>query len=426
MAKRKLEASCEPPKLLCGECQAIAFVNARVLDVERGSLSEAGQTVRVLGDTIAAVGAEVRPQAGDRIIEAGGMTLMPGLIDMHVHVTAWSANFSMLTRQATSYTTMRASHILRGMLLRGFTSVRDAGGADFGLAQAVEENLIEGPKIFFCGHALSQTGGHGDQRGPGENAEPCTCMHGLGVVCDGVAQMRKACRDEIRKGATQIKLMVSGGVASPCDRIDSTQLALDEITAAVEEAEAANIPVMAHAYTARAIKRALQCGVRSIEHGNLLDESCLGLFLEKGAFLVPTLASYQALASEGLANGMPKDQVAKVSQVLDAGVRALGLAHRAGVKICYATDLLGDMHRHQLTGLAMHAAVQPNADVLRAATCTAAELLGLLGRLGVVRAGARADLLLVDGNPLADLSVLLEPELRLKVVMKGGVLHKHV
>lgn len=350
--------------------------------------------------------------------------MMPGLIDMHVHVTAWSANFANMARDATSYTTMRASHIMRGMLLRGFTSVRDAGGADFGLARAVEEGLIVGPRLFFCGHALSQTGGHGDMRSPGENCQPCGCPHGLGVVCDGVAEMRRACRDEIRKGATQIKLMVSGGVASPCDRIDSTQFHDDEICAAVQEAAAANVYVMAHAYTARAVNRALRCGVRSIEHGNLMDETSVALFKEKDAFYVPTLATYHALADEGLQNGMPADQHAKVSQVLDAGMRALRLAHEGGVKICFGTDLLGDMHRHQLHGLALHAQVQPPADVLRAATCNAAALLGRAGTLGVVRVGAAADLLLIDGDPLAE-GVLSSFGERLRVVMKGGALHKH-
>jgi len=193
----------------------------------------------------------------------------------------------------------------------------------------------------------------------------------------------------------------------------------------VEEAEAANIPVMAHAYTARAINRALRCGVTSIEHGNLLDESSIALFLEKGAFLVPTLATYDALSAEGLQNGMPKDQHEKVSRVRDAGLEALRLAHQAGVKICYGTDLLGDMHRHQLSGLALHAKAQPNADVVRAATCNAAALLGLGSSLGAVREGALADLLLVDGDPLSDISVLQNPEKRLLLVMKGGILFKN-
>lgn len=423
MTKRKYDATVPPFAIDAG--RSVTFVNARVLDVERGLLLVAKQTVRIDGGVIVDIGDSVpgfMPVGSDLVIDAKGKTLMPGLIDMHVHVTAWSANFSFLSRQSTTYTAMRTRKIMLEMLARGFTSVRDAGGADFGLAQAVREDLAPGPRLFFCGHALSQTGGHGDQRGPGEDAEPCMCLHGLGVVCDGVPAMRKACREEIRKGATQIKLMVSGGVASPCDRIDSTQFAEDEIRAAVEEADAANIYVMAHAYTARAINRALRCGVRSIE---LLDESSVQLMVEKQAFLVPTLATYKALATEGLENGMPKEQHDKVSQVLDKGMHALSLAQKAGVKICYGTDLLGDMHRHQLSGLSLHAQVQPNADVIRTATCNAAELLGMKGNLGIIKVGAMADLLLVDGNPLEDLNVLQQPENLLHVIMKAGVLYKN-
>lgn len=422
MTKRKWKSDCLSD---VSTQQSVVFVDVRVLDVEAGRLLPM-QSVRVADGIIVAMGQDVTPCSDDKLVQGQGKTLMPGLIDMHVHVTAWSANFANLTREATTYTSIRAGHILRDMLYRGFTSVRDAGGADFGLARAIEEGLLVGPRLFFCGHALSQTGGHGDMRAPGEWRSPCGCPHGLGWVCDGVAEMRRACRDEIRKGATQIKLMVSGGVASPCDRIDSTQFHEDEIQAAVEEAEAANIYVMAHAYTARAINRALRCGVRSIEHGNLLDESSVALFRDMDAFYVPTLATYHALSSEGLQNGMPPDQHAKVSQVLEAGMYALKLAHEGGVKICFGTDLLGDMHRHQLNGLALHARVQPPADVLRTLTTTSAALLGKVGKLGVVQVGAVADLLVVDGDPLTDLGVLQDPENRLLVIMKAGALFKEL
>eukprot|EP00746_Dinoflagellata_sp_MGD_P123681 gnl/MRDRNA2_/MRDRNA2_58301_c0_seq1.p1 gnl/MRDRNA2_/MRDRNA2_58301_c0~~gnl/MRDRNA2_/MRDRNA2_58301_c0_seq1.p1 ORF type:complete len:422 (-),score=76.14 gnl/MRDRNA2_/MRDRNA2_58301_c0_seq1:201-1466(-) len=420
MTKRKSDWISTP-----SDPEDITFLNVRVLDVERGCLLPA-QSVRISDGLIVAMGEDIKPCVNDRCIDAKGKTLMPGLIDMHVHVTAWSANFSNLTREATTYTTIKACHIMRSMLYRGFTSVRDAGGADFGLAQAVEEGLVVGPRLFFCGHALSQTGGHGDMRGPGEVWAPCCCPHGLGMVCDGVAEMRRACREEIRKGATQIKLMVSGGVASPCDRIDSTQFHEDEIRAAVQEADAANLYVMAHAYTARAVNRALQCGVRSIEHGNLLDESSVALFKEKQAFYVPTLATYFALQEEGIQNGMPKDQHAKVRRVLDSGMYALQLAHEGGVKICFGTDCLADMHKHQLNGLALHARIQPPADVIRTATCTCASLLNRAGKLGVVQVGAAADLLLIDGDPLKEIAILQDPEKRLCVIMKGGVIYKEV
>ncbi len=211
------------------------------------------------------------------------------------------------------------------------------------------------------------------------------------------------------------KAMVKGRVA---------HRVLDEITAAVEEAEAAEIHVMAHAYTARAVNRALACGVRSIEHGNLMDERSADLFLEHDAFLVPTLSTYHALAREGIEAGMPKELHAKVFDVLDAGTRALELAHRRGVRMVYGTDLLGALHRHQLLEFAIRGEVQPPIEVIRAATRNAAALFGMAGEIGVVAPGARADLLVVDGDPLADLAVLRDPDRYLKAVVKDGVFHK--
>ncbi len=400
----------------------LLFCNAQVLDVVGGTY-QPGRFVMVRDGRIAEISG-MRPGFDGPVIDLKGRVLMPGLCDAHVHVTAITADFAALARMSPAYIAIGATRVLRDMLMRGFTTVRDAGGADYGLATAVEEGLIPGPRLLFCGHALSQTGGHGDVRGPGEmTLNACLCCSGFGFVCDGVDAIRKACREEIRKGATHLKLMVSGGVASPTDRIDSTQFSLDEIHAATEEAEAANVPVMAHAYTARAIKRALRGGVSSIEHGNLLDESCVSVFHETGAFLVPTLSTYGALAEEGIAAGLPKAMHAKVFDVLDAGLRALETAHRGGVKLAYGTDLLGIMHRHQLREFALRREVQTPIEVIRAATVDAAALFRMSGEIGVVAPGARADLLVVDGDPLADLGVLQDPPRFLKAVVKGGVLH---
>jgi imidazolonepropionase-like amidohydrolase len=362
---------------------------------------------------------------GTRVIDLKGKVLMPGLCDGHVHVTAVTPDFAALARYSPFYTAARSAEILESMLMRGFTTVRDAGGADYGLALAVEEGHIRGPRLLFCGKALSQTGGHGDVRSPGENFsfDGCFCCPGLGRIVDGVDEMRRAARDEIRKGATQIKLMVSGGVSSPTDRVDSTQFSTDEIVAAVEEAEAANIHVMAHAYTARAVNRAIDCGVRSIEHGNLIDESSIALFAEHDAFYVPTLSTYQALSQEGVEAGFPPELIGKLDDVLSAGARALEMAYAAGVKMVYGTDLLGDMHRHQLGEFSLRASIIPAADLIRSATCTAAQLFGMEGEIGTVSAGARADLLVLDRNPLRNITVLENPEKHLKAVMKDGIFY---
>ena len=403
----------------------IIFGNALVLDPVGGELL-AERYVRVAEGRIQEVCERKLKSPEAHFIDLGGKVLMPGLCDGHVHVTAVSPNFAELTRLSPSYVAARASEIMRGMLMRGFTTVRDAGGADHGLARAVEEGIFTGPRLLFSGHALSQTGGHGDMRAPGETSfEGCFCCAGLGRICDGIAEVQRACREEIRKGATQIKLMVSGGISSPTDRIGSTQFSLEEITAAVREAEAAEIHVMAHAYTARAINRAISCGVRSIEHGNLMDEESAALFLSHGAFLVPTLSTYHTLARDGIEAGMPAELHAKIYDVLDAGAQALELAHRRGVKIVYGTDLLGSLHQHQLLEFAIRSEVQKPVDIIRAATCNAAELFDQLGEIGIVAPGARADLLVIDGNPLDDIGLMQDPDRNFKAIMKGGVFYKN-
>jgi imidazolonepropionase-like amidohydrolase len=402
------------------------LINAAVLDPEAGELVE-GQAVVVEGDRVAETGPTGTVRAGDAmVLDVRGMTVMPGLTDAHVHVTAATADLGTLEGWSPSYVTARAAGILRGMLDRGFTTVRDVAGADFGIAAAVAEGLLAGPRVLFGGKALSQTGGHGDLRGPGRVVlDQHPCCPTLTMIADGVAEVRKAAREQLRRGAYHVKVMLSGGVASPTDRIDSTQYSMEELRAVVEEARAANRYVTGHAYTAEAVNRGLEAGVGCIEHGNLMDASSIELFQRTGAYYVPTLATYAALAEEGLEHGFPADQHRKVFDVLDAGLRALELAHRAGLPIVYGTDLLGGMHRRQLTELTLRAQVQPAADVLRSATTVAARLVGLEGRIGVVAPGAFADLLVVDGNPLNRLEVLADPDRRLRLVMQAGRLHRN-
>jgi imidazolonepropionase-like amidohydrolase len=400
----------------------LVLANALVLDPAHGRLVpdqhvvvEAGRIVDVAGRA---------PQGGGRVVDVRGRVVMPGLCDAHVHVTAVTPDFAQLRRWSSTYVAARTGHVLRGMLMRGFTTVRDVGGADWGLARAIEEGHLVGPRLLFAGHAISQTGGHGDMRGPGEDAEEITCLHGLGRVADGVPAVLEACRDEIRKGATHLKLMVSGGVASPTDRLTNTQFSRDEIRAAVEEAEAAGIYVTAHAYTSRAVRRAVECGVRGIEHGNLLDEPTLRLMAERGAFLIPTLSVVHAVIREGIEAGFPAELREKMFAVFETGTRVVDMARRAGVKLVYGTDLLGAMHRYQLEEFAIRGQVMSPADLVRSATTVAAELFQREGELGVVAPGARADLLVLDGNPLEDLGVLQDPERHLRMIVKDGVVHK--
>jgi imidazolonepropionase-like amidohydrolase len=247
----------------------------------------------------------------------------------------------------------------------------------------------------------------------------------LGRICDGITEVRRAVRDEVRKGANQIKLMVSGGIASPTDRISSTQFSVDEIRAAVEEAQAAEIYCMAHAYTARAIERALDCGVRSIEHGNLLDERTAEMFVRKDAYLVPTLVVLFTMAREGDKHGLPKHVIAKTPAVFEHGTRALQLASSKGVKIVFGSDLLGTMHDRQSEEFLIRGEVQKPIDVIRGATSLAAECFQMHGEIGVVSAGARADLLVVDDDPTENLNLLQEQGRWLRVIMKDGKVFKN-
>ncbi|HEY9357260.1 MAG TPA: amidohydrolase family protein [Arthrobacter sp.] len=398
---------------------ALVIRNASVLDVAAGTYRTA-DVVSVNGK-IQSVEPDAQAPDGALTIDGTGKYVIPGLIDAHVHVVASSADFRSLTYTPPSYVYAQTARIMGAMLRRGFTTVRDLSGADFGLARAQSEGLLEGPKLHFCGHALSQTGGHGDMRLPGEDHDPNSrgCC-GIGKVADGVDAVRAAARDEIRKGAHHIKIMASGGVSSPTDRIDSTQYSMDEMRAAVEEAEAANRYVAAHAYTARAINRALEAGVRSIEHGNLLDEESLRLFLEKDAFLVPTLVTYWALKEEGREFGLTEEMWAKVDSVLTSGLDAIARAHEAGVKMAFGSDLLGGMHRHQNEQFRLLGKVQPAIDAIRSATTTAAQLLGREGGIGVVAPGADADLLLLYADPLADIAVLADIADHLEVLVQDG------
>jgi imidazolonepropionase-like amidohydrolase len=398
--------------------------DAVVLDTVAGALIE-GQAVLVDGDRIAEVGPTGTVRAGDAtVLDAAGMTVLPGLIDAHVHVTAATANLSDLEQWSPAYVAARAAAILRGMLDRGFTTVRDVGGADFGLAAAVDEGLFPGPRIIFGGRALSQTDGHGDPRPPGRDLlDRHPCRPGLTVVADGVTEVRRAAREQLRTGAHHVKVMLSGGVASPTDRVDSVQYSMEELRVIVDEARSANRYVTGHAYTASAVNRGLEAGVACIEHGNLMDESSVRMFQRTGAFYVPTLATYSALAEEGVEHGLPERHYRKVFDVLDAGLNALELAHRADVPVVYGTDLLGGMHPRQLSEFTLRAQVQAPVDVIRSATTVAAELLDMVGEVGVVEPGARADLLVVDGNPLEHLEVLVHPDRHQRLVMASGRVH---
>jgi imidazolonepropionase-like amidohydrolase len=396
--------------------------NARLLDVEAGAIRE-GASVLVDGERIAEVSDRAITSRDAQRVDLAGRTLMPGLIDAHVHCAITTMNLAAMTSRPVTLVAHEAGRILAGMLRRGFTTVRDAGGADYGLAQAVERGLIDGPRLFYAGRVLSQTGGHGDFTPREDAPRLCAChIHtsGFSHVADGVAAVRKAAREELRRGASQVKIMASGGVASPSDPIWNLQYSAEEMRAIVEEAAGWRSYAMAHAYTPEAIRRAVDAGVRTIEHGNLIDRATAEHMQRKGAYLVPTLVTYFAIDELGRKLGFPAVSQAKVKDVLGQGLASLEIARAAGVAMGFGTDLLGETHDQQSREFEIRGRVVPPAEVIRSATVVNAAILNRTGELGVVAPGALADLLVVDGDPLTNLALLAEPEKHLAAIVKGG------
>ncbi len=405
----------------------ILFRNARLLAPADGTLV-AGTSVLVEGDRIREVSTRPIPAGDATVVDCGGRTLMPGLIDCHVHVFLSEVSLRALEVVPLTLMTARAVPALRAMLDRGFTTVRDAGGADWGIREAVATGLLPGPRLFVAGPAIGQTGGHSDSRRRTDRGGTAPCANALAfthAIADGVAGVRRAVRERLRQGADHVKIMASGGVASPHDPLDSLQYTPAEIRAAVEEAAAFGRYVCAHAYAAQAVARAVECGVRSIEHGNLIDAPTAELMADRGAFLVPTLVAYDAIERFGAEFGLGPANLEKNRRVLEAGRRSLELARAAGVRMAYGSDLLGQLQPDQSRELRLRAEVLPAREVLHSATAVGAELLGRPGELGVVAPGALADLLVVDGNPLEDLGRLEAQGAHLSVILQGGRFHKN-
>lgn len=396
--------------------------NVRPFDSRRGRLGPMSRVI-IEDGRIADVTAEPRQVADAELVDGGGRVALPGLIDAHVHVTAGSHDLSRWALQPPSLATAEASRILHGMLQRGFTTVRDAAGADFGLQAAVAKGLFEGPRLFIAGFPISQTGGHADMRPMGVRQREffCTCagIGLIGAIADGVGEVRRAVREQVRNGANQIKIMAGGGISSPADPLEGTQFSDDELRAACEEAEAANLYAMAHAYSPRAVTRAVRAGVRSIEHGNLIDAATAKVMKSEGAFLVPTLATYEALADEGERLGWSPAMMGKLATVAEKGIDAVRIAAAEGVPVVFGTDLLGHMHDRQAREFALRAQALSAVQVLQSATITAAQLMRQEGQLGEVIAGAHADLLVVEGDPTQDLSMLMRPA-GLRLIVQAG------
>jgi len=402
------------------------FINASIVDAT-ASAPRMGN-VLVEDGVIRDVQAKAGTAANRHVIDLHGKTLMPGLIDCHVHVVASMLNLGMNAQLPDAIAVLRSLPIMKGMLARGFTTVRDLGGAPYSLAEAIEQGLAEAPRLIVCGKALSKTGGHGDARSRYDIYDANRWKNNfgaLGRIADGVDEVRLACRQELRQGAKFIKIMANGGVASPTDPVAWHGYSENEIKAAVEEARDSQTYVAAHLYTSDAIARAVRCGVHSLEHCNCIDAAGAQLAAEAGAVAVPTLVTYDALAQQGAALGLPPASVAKIDEVRRNGLDSLSILRHAGVSMAFGTDLLGELHVRQSEEFAIRAQVLPAAEILASATTVAAELIGMQGKLGIIAEGAIADIIVVDGSPLDDITVLANPNKNILLVMKAGAIYRH-
>ncbi|SHF74904.1 Imidazolonepropionase [Kaistia soli DSM 19436] len=394
-----------------------ALVDAEIVDVVSGTILH-DRAVTISGGKIAAITEVQDLDTALPRVSLGGRYLSPGLIDCHAHV--FIGQFSDGRSILPSEMTARAGRHLEGMLHRGFTTVRDAGGADSGHRAAVEKGLFKGPRLFVAGRVLSQTGGHGDHRG---RAETCNCQEALGgltCVCDGIDEVRKAVRENLRQGVDHIKIMAGGGVSSPGDKLRHPQYSVEEISVIVEEAERVDRYVMAHVYSDIGIRRAVGVGVRSIEHGNFVSTETAKLMHDKNAHLVPTLITYEADAKYGPGFGFTAENIEKNAEVLASGLRSLEIALEAGVNVGYGTDLCWSPKTYQGDGLMIHEKVCGPAEALRHATINNAKIVRMEGLVGEISPGAFADLVVLDANPFDGLACFSQHANRVVAVLQSG------
>ncbi len=412
------------------------FQNVRVFDGKSDQLT-APMNVLVRGNLIEKISAQPIPtdrRADTVIINGAGRTLMPGLIDAHTHIMFSDLPMIAVLTSDIGFVNVAAAKAAEDTLLRGFTSIRDLGGPVFGLKQGIDAGLARGPRIWPSGAFISQSGGHGDFRLPTDlPARPGDFTHservGAAAIADDAATVRKRTREQLALGASQIKLMAGGGVSSSYDPLDVTQYTTEEIRAAVEAAENWGTYVTVHAYTPRAVRQAIEAGVKCIDHGHLLDEATARLMADQGIWW-----SIQAF-SDDRPSAFPEGSPNRRKQLaMYAGTDlAYGLARKFGIKTAWGTDNLFSAENAKAQGNMLTKLTRwfTPAEALRMATSVNAELLALAGlrspypgKLGVVEEGALADLLLVDGDPLANLKLVEDPAKNFVVIMKDGKIFK--
>jgi imidazolonepropionase-like amidohydrolase len=407
----------------------LVFTNARVFDGSSEDCAE-GVNVRVADGAIVEVSSQPIRAPHAHVIDVAGRTLMPGLIDCHIHSYASHVSLQRIDTVGDAYRTAYAMRMLGHALDSGFTTVRDVGGGDYSLSRAIADGLVRAPRFFYSGKILSMTGGHGDLRAIDHRCDghsACSCDHAnwAARIADGVDACIKVTRDELRQGAHCIKIMGSGGVASPTDPIWINQYREDEIRAIVNECTERRTYVAAHCHPASAIRRCVEFGVRSIEHGTLIDDATARFVAERGAYIVPTMVILYTLVEQGPQHGFPAESQAKAELVMQTGLQGLEAMRRAGVKIAYGSDLLGALHVYQSREFAIRREVFTPLEILRQATSIGAELMLQQGKLGCIAPGAWADLIVVDGDPLADIGLLAAGGRHLPVIVRAGEVVKN-
>ncbi|AMV15088.1 TPA: amidohydrolase family protein [Legionella pneumophila subsp. pneumophila] len=408
---------------------SILFKNANVILGESTEIQK-NFDVMVQNDLISLVSqTPLQPLEGMRVIDVKGKTLMPGLIDAHAHVTGLTLSpKNIFYSEAEIF--LAAATYLKNSLFYGFTTLREAGGADFRIAQLLDNKSIPGPRLFYSGRALTQTGGGADFRKPNEQIDPCGHVGSfstMSVIADGVDEVRKAAREELRKGATQLKVFASGGVVFPSlSNPTLYEYSEEELSTIVEEARARNTYVMAHAYSDESVRKCIKSGVRSIEHANFVSEPTVELMSESGVFYDPTFISLVQRIESAEQNRLSEAIVANLKNTIEKGKKVYEYALKYKIPIAFGTDLWGpEAQRDQLREFEMRKELDSAANIIRSATVVNAELLMQKGKLGVISEGAYADLLVVDGNPLVNLNVLIRPDENLKLIMKDGVIYKN-
>jgi imidazolonepropionase-like amidohydrolase len=406
----------------------ILFKNANLVRADSTKL-HVGAEVLVKGKCIETVSSAPIDSAGALVINVAGKTLMPGLIDAHAHITGLNLSPRNISYPISEITLACATY-LKNSLFDGFTSVREAGGADHSIARLLAEGKVVGPRLFYSGRALTQTGGGADFRTPDELIDPCghvSPFSVMSVIADGIDQVRKAAREELRKGATQIKLFASGGVVFPSEAHSTIyEYSEPELQAIVEEAKSRGTYVMAHVYTDEGIRRCLRAGVRSIEHGNFASEETIAMMSKCGAYLDPTFISLVQRIESASENHLPDLIVDNLRQTVARGKQVYRWARQYNVPIAFGTDLWGpEAQKSQLREFEIRMELDTAANIIQSATVTNATLLMQEGKLGVIAEGANADLLVVEGDPLTDMRVMLHPEKNLKFLMKDGTIYKN-